>query len=245
MIHHVLRAPVNLYFDTTPIGRILNKFSSDLNDIEVEIQYQIGMVFTFSSYVLQSIVVAMIVIPWLGLLVPLIVLISYFIVSRVSSAIRETVRLQSTIKSPMLSFFQESINGQSTIRAFKKTDQFIAGFNKLLDQNILAQQMSNAVQGWFALRVDLFAFFLMLILILTCIAFRDVADPILLSIVVTQVLTIQESLIWALKIFVQIETKMVKVERCMKLLEIPQEKLASAPGIDEVLAQRTQWPEHG
>jgi hypothetical protein len=29
-------APVNLYYDVTPIGRILNKFSKDLNDTETE-----------------------------------------------------------------------------------------------------------------------------------------------------------------------------------------------------------------
>jgi ABC-type multidrug transport system fused ATPase/permease subunit len=34
MIGKVLEAPVNLYFDVTPVGRILNKFSKDLNQIE-------------------------------------------------------------------------------------------------------------------------------------------------------------------------------------------------------------------
>ena len=39
MIKNVLHAPVNLYFDTTPIGRILNKFSKDLNMLENEFCY--------------------------------------------------------------------------------------------------------------------------------------------------------------------------------------------------------------
>lgn len=50
--------------------------------------------------------------------------------------------------------------------------------------------MQNAVQCWFALKVDLFAFFLMLTLILVCVIVRENADHIMLSIVVTQVLTI-------------------------------------------------------
>lgn len=42
MIGRVLEAPVNLYFDVTPIGRILNKFSKDLNTAETQISWQIG-----------------------------------------------------------------------------------------------------------------------------------------------------------------------------------------------------------
>lgn len=245
MIYHVLRAPVNLYFDTTPIGRILNKFSSDLNEIEVEIMYQIGMIFAFASSTVQSIVVVMIVIPWIAFLIPILVFVGYLIITRVLSAIRETVRLQSTCKSPMLSFLSESISGQSTIRAFKKKGQFIDGFDKLLNKLILSQLMETSVQVWFALRIDLFALLLMSTLVVTCIIVRDYGDPIFLSIVVTQVLTIPDNFMWFFKIFVLMESKMVKADRCMKLLEIPIEKLQSAAGYDQILNQRSSWPENG
>ena len=36
MIERVVNAPVNLYFDVTPVGRILNKFSKDLNGLETQ-----------------------------------------------------------------------------------------------------------------------------------------------------------------------------------------------------------------
>jgi ABC-type multidrug transport system fused ATPase/permease subunit len=42
MIDHVLKAPINLYFDTTPIGRIMNRFSKDLQMIEIFFCYMIG-----------------------------------------------------------------------------------------------------------------------------------------------------------------------------------------------------------
>lgn len=63
--------------------------------------------------------------------------------------------------------------------------------------------------------------------------------------VVTQVLTIQDTLIWALKTFMYIETMMVKTDRCMKLIEVPQENLKSGYGMDLVLSQRPNWPEEG
>lgn len=37
MIKKVLNAPINLYFDVTPIGRILNKFSKDLSVLELQL----------------------------------------------------------------------------------------------------------------------------------------------------------------------------------------------------------------
>ena len=37
MIKKVLNAPINLFFDVTPIGRILNKFSKDLSVLELQL----------------------------------------------------------------------------------------------------------------------------------------------------------------------------------------------------------------
>lgn len=42
MIQRIVHAPVNLYFDVTPIGKSLNKFSKDLNQLETELGYQLG-----------------------------------------------------------------------------------------------------------------------------------------------------------------------------------------------------------
>lgn len=42
MIRKVLNAPINLYYDVTPIGRILNKFSKDLAVIETNLSYLLG-----------------------------------------------------------------------------------------------------------------------------------------------------------------------------------------------------------
>ena len=42
MVEHVFRAPVNLYFDTTPLGRVLNRFSKDLSVIESTLVFEIG-----------------------------------------------------------------------------------------------------------------------------------------------------------------------------------------------------------
>ena len=36
MIYRVMRAPINLFFDVTPIGRILNRFSKDLSVLDSE-----------------------------------------------------------------------------------------------------------------------------------------------------------------------------------------------------------------
>ncbi len=80
MIKHVLNAPVNLYFDTTPIGRILNKFSKDLNMLENEFCYQTGSFLAMMYTLVYVIVVAVFAIKWIIFLLPVIFLISYLLV---------------------------------------------------------------------------------------------------------------------------------------------------------------------
>jgi ABC-type bacteriocin/lantibiotic exporter with double-glycine peptidase domain len=79
------------------------------------------------------IVVAIIAVPWLASVLPVIFIISYCLVWRTIKPFKETVRVQSTTKSPVLSHLGETISGASTIRAFKKTDEFILKNNELLN----------------------------------------------------------------------------------------------------------------
>jgi ABC-type multidrug transport system fused ATPase/permease subunit len=68
------------------------------------------------------IVVAVFAVKWIAFLLPIILLISYLLVKRTAASIRETVRLQTTTKSPLLSHLGETMSGASTIRAYGKTN---------------------------------------------------------------------------------------------------------------------------
>lgn len=138
MVSRVLQAPVNLYFDTTPIGRILNKFSKDLNQVESGFSYILGGIYAMTFTLMYSVVIGIIALPYIALLLPVIFLISYVIIARSKNGIKESVRLVSTTKSPLLSHLGETISGCPTLRAFDSTANFIELNKNYLNQNILA-----------------------------------------------------------------------------------------------------------
>ena len=125
MISRVLSAPINLYFDTTPIGRILNKFSKDLSIVETQMCYSFGN-FYVPFYTLISIVAMSIyIVPWVSLIFPLIVLVVLYYFKRSIAATKEVSRVESVTKSPMLNFLSETLSGASTIRAYGNKEMFI------------------------------------------------------------------------------------------------------------------------
>ena len=246
MVAKVIRAPVNLYFDVTPIGRILNKFSKDLNAIETQTGWQVGMLLQMVFSLLQIFFVAVYAVKFVGLVIPCLLALSYIIVNRSASSIKETVRLFNTTKSPYLSYLGETINGSSTIRAFDRQADFIEGSNKLLNNNILALQMMAGVSCWFSIRVDVLSIFLMFTISMIAVLARGLPgqDPIVLSMLLSYILTIQFNLTWSLKCFMYLQSNLVNADRCMKLLEVPQERTIER-GQKDLLEDRPRWPENG
>ena len=74
-----MEAPVNLYFETTPIGRIMNKFSRDLNALEMQQGWMMGMLFANFYALLQVFIVAIFAVKWIGIAIPVVLLVCYFI----------------------------------------------------------------------------------------------------------------------------------------------------------------------
>lgn len=190
MIDRVFHAPVNLYFDTTPIGRILNRFSKDLGSLEVGFSEAIGSFLGLLYTLFYVIAVAVRAVPWVGVIFPFIFMISYLLVRRTVRPIKELNRVQSVTNSPFLSHLGESISGASTIRAFKKVDDFIAKNNKCQNNNLTACYMMCSIGGWFGIRVGMLSFMLMVILYTICIFSREWANKVILAMLITSVLDI-------------------------------------------------------
>jgi ABC-type multidrug transport system fused ATPase/permease subunit len=120
MLKKILNAPINLYFDVTPIGRILNKFSKDLAEVESEFSYNIGNFLAMIYQALGVLIVAAIVVQWILLVLPVIVIIAIRLYRSSINSFRETTRIETLTKGPLLSNFSETFNGVSTIRTFRR-----------------------------------------------------------------------------------------------------------------------------
>jgi ABC-type multidrug transport system fused ATPase/permease subunit len=80
MIDKVLYAPVNLYFDVTPVGRIMTKFSDNLNVLSNSFGLMLGGSMAYFNQMIQVFIIAILAVKWVGVFLPLLLLISFVLV---------------------------------------------------------------------------------------------------------------------------------------------------------------------
>ena len=113
------------FFDVTPSGRILNRFSKDMDDIDNQIPYVAKDVINQIFIILGIVFVLVFVSPViLAIIVPVVI---YFIFMRALylKSARQLKRMMATNRSPMNSHLEETLSGANTIRAFHFEDSFI------------------------------------------------------------------------------------------------------------------------
>lgn len=128
-------------------------------------------------------------------------------------------------------------------------------------------QMQQGIMSWFAIRIDFLSICTMAMISVACVLLRndvsqqkqesisltglsddkETIEPVLLSMLLSYVLTIQTTLVWVLKFYVQIESNMINAERCMNLCNIVQEKETLLEDQQDltILDSRPEWPEQG
>ena len=124
MLSAVLKAPV-LFFDTNPVGRILNRFSRDIGIMDELLPgkfleaVQI-LLFCVGAVVLPSILNPWIILPATPLIIIFILIGRYYLTTA-----RDLRRLEGINRSPVLSHFRDSLEGLVTVRAYKREDSFL------------------------------------------------------------------------------------------------------------------------
>lgn len=242
MAKSVLRAPMS-FFETTPIGRILNRFSNDVYKVDEVLSRVFGMFISNTTKVAFSLLVICFS-TWqvVFLIVPLLVLYMYYQQYYLRSS-RELRRLDSVSRSPIYANFQESLNGVNTIRAYGQTERFKFLNELRVDKNMRAYHPAINANRWLAVRLE----FLGSVVILGAAGFAILSlrsgtlSAGLVGLSVSYALQITQSLNWIVRMSVEVETNIVAVERVMEYSSL-------TPEAEEVIEDSrppTNWPQAG
>jgi ABC-type multidrug transport system fused ATPase/permease subunit len=148
----VLRTPA-AFLDTTPTGRIINRFSSDMQRVDMDLRYSTAGFVDQLTGMLLAIVVASMYVPALFVVVFPLLFLYNSVQRRFRATARELQRLFSRSKSPIYQGFDEAMAGVSTIRAFQKQAHFIQRNREKVDINIRLVYSLICTNRWLALRL--------------------------------------------------------------------------------------------
>ncbi|KAH9168771.1 hypothetical protein AeNC1_017860 [Aphanomyces euteiches] len=128
----VIHAPVNTFFDVTPVGRVLNRFSSDLDQVDSILPYFSVLTLQFGFQIAAVLVVCATTSPYILIVYAPLVWLFQRIQAFYSSTSSELKRMESITRTPVINIISETINGLSTIRAFDMTRSFATKSREVL-----------------------------------------------------------------------------------------------------------------
>merc|ERR1712004_73069 len=159
-----MHAPLS-FFETTPIGRILNRFTSDIDVIDSKISQQLRSFLSCIAMISGTFFVVSIVTPYFLLQV-------YFTRTR-----RQVKRLESIAKSPIFSHFTESIQGATTIRAFNQQQRFFTENEARVTSHLHCNYISDMSNRWLSIRVEFLGNFIVFFAAVFAFYLRDTLSP--------------------------------------------------------------------
>ena len=127
MVVAILQAPV-LFFDSNPVGRILNRFSKDIGCLDEVLPKTFLAAIQYGLLVFASIIVPTVTNPWLLFLVVPLTLAVVYISRYYLKTSRQLKRLESICRSPIFSHISETLNGLDTIRTRGRQRDFVDQF---------------------------------------------------------------------------------------------------------------------
>nr|CAD7413218.1 unnamed protein product [Timema poppensis] len=240
LLRNVLRLPQST-FDTTPTGRILNRFSSDINTLDV----MFPMVLRFCIPHIYRLIATLCVISYstpIFIVVIIPVSVIYYFIQRIYVAtVRQVKRIESITRAPIFSHFEETITGAPTIRAYALEELFTKESEKRVDVNQMAIFPAVVCGSWLSIRLELIGGLIVFFAALFSVLGRETMNPGLVGLSVSYALQVTMTLNLIVRTASEIETNIVAVERIKEYVELKQE----APWENPKHPVSKDWPTEG
>ncbi|XP_021464330.1 multidrug resistance-associated protein 4 isoform X2 [Oncorhynchus mykiss] len=239
MFNSILRTPVR-FFDVNPIGRVLNRFSKDIGQLDAALPWTFVDFIQIFLQIIGVVAVAASVIPWI--LIPLAPLIIVFLFLRryFLQTSRDVKRLESTTRSPVFSHLSSSLQGLWTIRAFRAEERFQNTFDAYQDLHSESWFLFLVTSRWFAVRLDGMCAVFVTITAFGCLLLRDQVEAGSVGLALSYAVTLMGMFQWGVRQSAEVENMMTSVERVVEYTELESE----APW-ETQMRPPPEWPSQG
>uniref|UniRef100_A0A8C6Q3Q0 ATP-binding cassette, sub-family C (CFTR/MRP), member 9 n=1 Tax=Nothobranchius furzeri TaxID=105023 RepID=A0A8C6Q3Q0_NOTFU len=245
LLNKIIHAPIR-FFDVTPLGQILNRFSADTNIIDQHIPPTLESLTRSTLLCLSAIgVIASITPTFLIALVPLAVAF-YFIQKYFRVASKDLQDLDDSTQLPLLCHFSETAEGLTTIRAFRHEARFKQRMLELTDTNNTAYLFLSAANRWLEVRTDyLGAVIVLTAAVASILSFQygyPLANVGLVGLGLTYALTVTNYLNWVVRNLADLEVQMAAVKKVNSFLSTESENYEGSMDSSQV---PENWPHDG
>ncbi|KAG7333001.1 hypothetical protein KOW79_003136 [Hemibagrus wyckioides] len=243
LLRIIILAPMRL-FETTPLGNILNRFSGDINVIDQHIPVTMECLSRSTLLCVSAVGIISYITPvFLIALLPLAI-ICYFIQKYFRVASRDLQQLEDSTQIPLLSHYSVTIEGLTTIRAFRHEQKFKKKFLEYSDANNIASLFLTAANRWLEVRMEYIGAFVVLIAAVASIssALYSELSAGLVGLGLTYALMVSNYLNWMVRNLADMEVQLGCVKRISSLLNTEPENYTGEMTPAQVPAG---WPKYG
>ncbi|XP_049410075.1 LOW QUALITY PROTEIN: ABC transporter C family member 10-like [Solanum stenotomum] len=241
LLNSLFRAPMSFY-DSTPLGRILSRVSSDLSIVDLDIPFY--LIFAVASTTnFYSNLTVLGVVTWQVLFVSIpMVYVAILLQRYYFASAKELMRINGTTKSFVANHLAESIAGAVTIRAFKEEERFFVKTFELIDINASPFFHNFAANEWLIQRLETIS--------ATVLASSALCMVLLppgtfssgfIGMALSYGLSLNISLVSSIQYQCTLVNYIISVERLNQYMHIPSE----APEILEESRPPVNWPSRG
>ncbi len=236
LTHTVLRAPLR-WLDTVPVGRVLNRFTTDFNVIDSRMAADMGFMLYNVLQLMGIIIAGLFVSPYMILFALILILICLYYASQYLAGAREVKRLESNAKSPIFEQFGSALTGLGTIRAFDKAETYIERMFTKIDDHARTFWYLWLFNRWMGFRLNIVGAAFGIIVAGVIVSTKDI-DAALAGFALGFALQYTTAVVWTLRQYANMELNMNATERVVDYSSIATEDLS---GNDAPAA----WPTEG
>ncbi|KAK1225752.1 hypothetical protein PQX77_011295 [Marasmius sp. AFHP31] len=237
LLERIVRATFRFH-DTTPQGRMLNRFGKDIETIDTSLAGTLQAVNSSMASFFASVITIVVVFPFFLLPATVFGFIYRELAVGYLNTGRDLRRMESNSRSPIFSHFGELLEGIVTVRAFSAERQFLDNLHKKIDHTTQMWYGFWMTNRWLLLNFDSIGCFAVFITAMFSISREGEGVAGIAGICISSALSFTGSVYWACRFWTNLELDLNSVERVVEYLEVPQE----APAIIESNRPPAYWP---
>lgn len=231
------------FFESNSSGRILSRASQDQQIIDELLPSVLFHAILAVLILMGSLVIVLMQNPFIIFLIIVILPIFYYLYRYYSKTYRQLKKIESLTRSPIYSLFSSSVNGLTSIRAFKVEDSFIQTYLERIDANTRAYLHLKGVIYWMCLRLEFITSAFIFAVAVLSVIFADERNGAFFALALACCLNITTRFQWAVRQFAEAETLTISAERVNEYTKLRAEE--DNGGDQKLIEISSGWPNNG